>query len=86
MLLLQRSFRVDFFPSCAEGQESVWQLSLRPSQGAWREGVLSASATDDAAPETLNLGDLKIGQQVCPIDLPYSPFMSPQIDSTHENL
>ncbi|BDA47226.1 probable protein RRP5 homolog [Coccomyxa sp. Obi] len=47
-----------------EGQEGVWQLSLRPSQGAWREGVPAASTSDDAAPEKLNLGDLKIGQQV----------------------
>ena len=49
----------------AEGaQEAVWQLSLRPSQGASRGGVASAAAADEAAPETISLGDLKIGQQV----------------------
>jgi hypothetical protein len=48
----------------------VWKLSLRPSQGAWREGVPSSAAaasgadTAEAVPESLTLSDLKIGQQV----------------------
>ncbi len=61
---LAKTLETGFLTPFAEGDVGVWQLSLRPSQGAWREGVPAASTADGAAPETLALGDLKIGQQV----------------------
>ena len=40
------------------------QLSLRPSHGAWHKGAMSAPAGAQSAPETLDVGKLKKGQQV----------------------
>ena len=43
---------------------SSCQLSLRPSNGAWHKGAASAPAGVQSAPETLDVGKLKQGQQV----------------------
>lgn len=70
----------------AEGQQQVvWQLSLRPSQGAWREGVPSTSAAAGTinTPETLSIADLKIGQQVTDFLLQTSPHMLSLDDHVH---
>ena len=40
------------------------QLSLRPSHGAWRKAATPAPAGATSAPETLDVGRLKKGQQV----------------------